>query len=113
VHAQYGDYFAGSYGPLLFVFGLISIVLRAMQVQLGVETLVSSKWPWFWSACRWSAVTILIGMLVISLALVSMHVDMVVDEWAFAWKTRRLGRNEVDPSRNPEATTSPLIGVQR
>jgi hypothetical protein len=52
VHAQYGEYFARFYGPLLFMFTLISIILSAMQVQLGVETLVSSKWPWFWSACR-------------------------------------------------------------
>jgi hypothetical protein len=49
-----------------------------MQVQLGVETLASGKWPWYWSTCRWAAVTILIAMMVISLGLASLLVGMVL-----------------------------------
>lgn len=90
VHAQYGDYFARFYGPLLFVFGIISIVLSAMQVQLGVETLVSSKWSWVWYTCRWAAVVILIGMVVIALALAFLLMGMIGDEWLFALKQRYL-----------------------
>lgn len=41
VHGQYSAFFARFYGPLLFIFGIISIVLSAMQVEIGVETLTN------------------------------------------------------------------------
>ena len=42
VDGQYGAFFARFYGPLLFIFDILSIVLGAMQVELGVETLTSA-----------------------------------------------------------------------
>ena len=42
VHGQYGAFFARFYGPLLFIFGILSIVLSAMQVELGVESLTNA-----------------------------------------------------------------------
>ncbi len=90
VHAQYGDYFARFYSPLLFVFGIISIVLSAMQVQLGVEMLASRQWPSFWYACRWTAVVVLIWMAIISLVLASLLMGMIANEWLFALKKRYL-----------------------
>ena len=37
VHGQYSDYVAQYYAPLLFVFGVLSVVLNAMQVGLALE----------------------------------------------------------------------------
>ena len=53
VHGQYGAFFARYYGPLLFIFGILSIILSAVQVELGVETLTNAQWQSFWYASRW------------------------------------------------------------
>ena len=42
---QYGEYFARFYGPILFVFGFLSVILSAMQVEIAVEQLDSAV-PW-------------------------------------------------------------------
>ena len=42
VHGQYGAFFARFYGPLLFIFGILSIILSAMQVELGLEMLTNT-----------------------------------------------------------------------
>ena len=97
VYGQYGAFFARFYGPLLFIFGVLSIILSAMQVELGSETLLSShQWRSFWFACRWFAVITLICMAILTVALVFLLVGMIVDEWTFAlrmrYKNRRLRR---------------------
>jgi len=57
IHRQYGTLFARFYGPLLFIFGVLSIILSAMQVELGVETLLpTTQWQPFWHICRWFAI---------------------------------------------------------
>lgn len=38
VHGQYGAFFACFYGPLLFIFGILSIILSGMQVELGYRS---------------------------------------------------------------------------
>jgi len=42
VYSQYGAFFARFYGPLLFVFGILSLILSIMQVELGIETLLTT-----------------------------------------------------------------------
>jgi hypothetical protein len=37
VHRQYGDYFARLYGPVLFVFAVVSTILNSMQVALATD----------------------------------------------------------------------------
>ncbi|KAI1521384.1 hypothetical protein PtrSN001C_012256 [Pyrenophora tritici-repentis] len=37
VHGQYGDYFARLYGPVLFVFAVVSTILNSMQVALAAD----------------------------------------------------------------------------
>ena len=88
VHGQYGAFFARFYGPLLFVFGILSIVLSAMQVKLGVETLTNDQWQPFWYACRWFVIVALACMAVIVLSLISLLVGMTADEWVFALRRR-------------------------
>lgn len=88
VHGQYGAFFARFYGPLLFIFGILSIVLSAMQVELGVETLTNDQWQPFWYACRWFVIIALACMAFLVLSLISLLVGMTVDEWVFALRRR-------------------------
>ncbi|KAK5010087.1 hypothetical protein LTR28_011877 [Elasticomyces elasticus] len=44
VYGQYGDYFARLYGPVLFVFAVLSTVLNAMQVEMAVEQVSRGHW---------------------------------------------------------------------
>ncbi|OCL09944.1 hypothetical protein AOQ84DRAFT_397119 [Glonium stellatum] len=46
VHGQYGAYFAGFCGPLLFIFGIFSVLLSAMQVVLAVRPIIQSGHSW-------------------------------------------------------------------
>ena len=88
VDGQYGAFFARFYGPLLFIFGILSIILSAMQVELGVETLTNAQWQPFWNACRWSVVIVLVCVVCLTLILVLLLIGMVADEWIFALKAR-------------------------
>ena len=88
VHGQYGAFFARFYGPLLFIFSILSIILSAMQVELGVETLTNAQWQSFWYTCRWFVIVALASMVLLVLALMSLLVGMIVDEWVFALRKR-------------------------
>ena len=92
IHGQYGTFFARFYGPLLFIFGILSIILSAMQVELNVETLTNAQWHPFWNTCRWFVVLTLIGIGCLTLGLMLLLVGMVTDEWVFALKTRHYKR---------------------
>jgi hypothetical protein len=37
LHGQYSDYFGRLYGPVLFVFAIVSTLLNSMQVEMAVE----------------------------------------------------------------------------
>ena len=89
VHEQYGAVFARFYAPLLFIFGILSIILSAMQVELGVETLLTTaQWQSFWHATRWFAVITLLGMTLVITLLFSIFLWLTVDEWVFALRQR-------------------------
>lgn len=90
IHGQYGTFFARFYGPLLFIFGVLSIILSAMQVELSVETLLSTtQWQPFWHTCRWFATVTMACVILLASSLVLLLVGMIVDEWVFALKERR------------------------
>ena len=59
-----------------------------MQVELGVETLTNAQWQPFWYACRWFATVALASMMLVVLAVISLLVGMIVDEWVFALRRR-------------------------
>lgn len=79
IHGQYG-----TYGPLLFVFAIWSVILSAMQVELGVAPLASERWEPFWHLCRWFSVLTLAGLTLLTLSLVLLLVGMIVDEFLYA-----------------------------
>lgn len=100
VHGQYGDYFARLYGPILFMFAVVSTILSSMQVALAVEQLTATQWISVWHASRWFSVLSLLGSAVIVGWFLFLWLWMVLDEWVYAAR-RQLGkpRQEVaDPT---------------
>jgi hypothetical protein len=88
VHGQYGDYFARLYGPVIFIFAVVSTVLNCMQVGLAVEQVSSRHWVALWSVSRWFSAVSLVGTALISLCFFLLWAWMFLDEWIFAIKTR-------------------------
>ncbi len=77
MHGPRGGYLRRFYEPLLFVFGMSSLMLSAMQVGLGaLPDPLSMSWEGFVLACRWIAVInlIMLELLVSVLLLQSMLV---------------------------------------
>jgi hypothetical protein len=88
VHSQYGDYFARLYGPVLFIFAIVSTLLNCMQVALTVEQVSSRHWVTLWSVSRWFSVISLVGAVFVSFCFMLLWAWMFLDEWTFAIKSR-------------------------
>lgn len=89
VEGQYGPYFARFYGPILFVFGLFSVILSGMQVVLAAMSLVddsASSWQNFAIMSRGFSVFTLIVVLVIICFLALAFAALAVREIIFALK---------------------------
>ena len=99
VHGQYGDFFARLYGPVLFVFALVSTVLSSMQVALAAEQLVSVQWVSIWYVSRWFSVLSLLGSALIAGWFVLLWLWMFLDEWVYTvrQKVKRRHKGVVDP----------------
>lgn len=83
VYGQYGDFFGRLYGPILFVFAVVSTILNAMQVELAVEQLVATHWVSVWFASRWFSILSLIGAAVISAWFILLWLWIFLDEWIY------------------------------
>ena len=101
VHGQYGAVFSQFYGPLLFIFGILSLILSAMQVELATEQLLAAPWRAFWRLSRWVSVLSTVVIAAVALALGSLLIGMIIDEWTFALKDKwRKSRNK-SPQKFP------------
>ncbi|KAI9785210.1 MAG: hypothetical protein M1839_000848 [Geoglossum umbratile] len=102
LYGQYGPYFARFYGPLLFVFGVLSVVLSAMQVGLAVQQGGGggggANWAGFTGASRWVAVVTLVMVAAIALFLALLWCGMMVREGIYAgkdlWRKKRSRRKQ-------------------
>ena len=88
VHGQYGDFFARLYGPILFVFALVSTILSSMQVALAAEQLVAMQWVSIWHVSRWFSVLSLVGSAVVAGWFVLLWLWMFLDEWVYTARRR-------------------------
>ncbi|KAF7510979.1 hypothetical protein GJ744_005525 [Endocarpon pusillum] len=63
-HGRRGGNLRRFYEPLLFLFGVLSLILSAMQVGLAAlpDLQISDSWVGFVRLCRWIAVVTLLGM---------------------------------------------------
>jgi hypothetical protein len=94
VHGQYGDFFGRLYGPILFIFAVVSIILNAMQVELAVEQLVAVHWVSFWPVCRWFTILSLLGAAFISAWFILLWSWIFMDEWIYTVKQKVKKRRE-------------------
>jgi hypothetical protein len=119
VHTQYGEYFGRFYGPLLFVFTVLSLILNALQVEMAVEQAIGnlvnagggggsgggnatdSMGPWtgFWELSRWAAVLNIAVITVLAMGLVLMLAWFHADEWKYAIKDRIRRKRELRKAR--------------
>ena len=86
VYPQYAEYFAQFYGPLLFLFGVLSVLLSAMQVSLAVEQLKSRDWDRFYDVCRWLSIAVLGAVAVVLGWLATLLIVRVLLEVWYALK---------------------------
>lgn len=88
VNWQYSEYFAQFYGPLLFIFGVLSVLLSAMQVSLAVEQLQPQHWSKMYSFCRWFSVATLCVLAGVLGWLIGLVVSGPLNELAYTVKMR-------------------------
>ena len=89
IYPQYSQYFARFYAPILFLFGILSVALSAMQVGLQANTADGNGedgWVALQSASLWFAVANLLCICIIGLAIALLFVFMLLRELAFAVK---------------------------
>lgn len=81
VHGQYSAYFASFYGPILFIFGVFSVSLSAMQVVSALQPAFRSGRSWeAFSQMAWGfsiftlvSVALVIGLLSCLFVIVSLR----------------------------------------
>ncbi|PQE27707.1 subtilisin-like serine protease protein [Rutstroemia sp. NJR-2017a WRK4] len=96
IHGQYGVYFARFYGPILFILGMLSIILNALQLEMTVESLSSVPWRSIWELSRFTSIVaaaLLCGIAIILFLLLIWRITM---EWYYACRDRRRKRRRLD-----------------
>jgi hypothetical protein len=88
VYQQYSEHFSQYYGVLLFVFGIMSVALNAMQVKLAVDALEDHRLENVWVACRFFSVLVFSLILSLALCLMVLLLWLVLDECIFAIRDR-------------------------
>lgn len=88
VHGQYGAYFASFYGPILFVFGVFSVALSAMQVVSALQTpfQFGQSWEAFARMAYGFSIFTLAFVVLIMLFLLCLFVFLSLRETVYALK---------------------------
>ncbi|KAF2734983.1 hypothetical protein EJ04DRAFT_435966 [Polyplosphaeria fusca] len=94
VHGQYGEFFGRLYGPILFAFAVLSIILNSMQVTLAAEQLVASHWESVWYIFRSFSIVSLVGAAIISLWFVALWLWIFLDEWIYTVRRKMARRRQ-------------------
>ena len=89
IYGQYADHFSRFYAPLLFIFGVITVVLSAMQVALATNVQI---WSTFTLVCRWFAVVTILLVALVGGGLLLKLLKMVGDEVLFMLSKVRFNR---------------------
>ncbi|KAL6246169.1 hypothetical protein RBB50_007322 [Rhinocladiella similis] len=85
---QYGEYFTRLYGPILFVFAVITTCLNAMQVSLAADPDREISSDSVWRIFYWFSIVTLLVTVVVGVSLVLLWTGMVANEWKFTLKNR-------------------------
>ncbi|KAJ9634585.1 hypothetical protein H2201_007059 [Coniosporium apollinis] len=86
VHGQYGAHIAEFYGPILFLFGALSVAMAAMQLALAGQRLTPSGLSWirFARVTHGFSIYALFCVALVVLLLVFTTLSMGIRETAFA-----------------------------
>ena len=115
VNWSYSEYFARFYGPLLFIFGVLSVVLSAMQVCLAVEQLHPRQWASLYSACTWFSIAVLCMLAAVLCWMLGLVILKPLNELAYtikvqAWKHPSLKITSITGNRSRKPSIA-RIGV--
>ena len=77
VHGQYSEYVAQFYAPLLFLFGVLSVVLSAMQVGLNVSGTIAGQ-EYVLNMARLSTVFVPLSLAIVALAMVWLIISIAI-----------------------------------
>ncbi len=89
---QYSNYFNRSYGHILFVFAILSLLLNSLQVELAAESLIGGQWSAMWYISRYFSAICLTLLVLIALTFSGTLSFMIVDEWIYALRAMRTKR---------------------
>ncbi|KAL9089650.1 MAG: hypothetical protein Q9165_005682 [Trypethelium subeluteriae] len=92
IHGQYSDFFGRLFGPVLFVFAIVSIILNSIQVELAVEQLTAAQWRSFWMVSRWFSILSIGGACIIAAMLALLWLWVFLDEWTYTVRRKRAKR---------------------
>lgn len=95
VEYQYAPYFARFFGPILFVFAFMSVVMSSIQVGAAIEQVSAVSqggMAQIWHVCRWLSVATLVSSGLLILALGYLLVYKIAKEWIYALQDRLRGR---------------------
>ncbi|VTO87250.1 unnamed protein product [Fusarium graminearum] len=83
---QYGAHFAQYYGPLLFIFALVSLLTSAMQVVLAAQDMLQSDESWltFAKVSRGFSVFTIFFVACTAATLLVVLTHMILQEFVFA-----------------------------
>ncbi|KAF2023968.1 hypothetical protein EK21DRAFT_104998 [Setomelanomma holmii] len=100
VHGQYGDYIARLYGPVLFVFAIVSTILNSMQVALAADHSLAVHWVPVWHVSRRFRAISIVGTAVIALCFAVLWLWIFLGEWVYTLRQKWNGRSAlVDVSK--------------
>lgn len=91
---QYGEFFTRLYGPVLFIFAVVSTMLNCMQVTATADGTPKSSPAWLWRVFHWSSILMLLTTILVTCALIGMWAGIVADEWRYSITTIRRKRRE-------------------
>lgn len=94
IHGQYSSYFGRFYAHLLFAFGVLSILLNAIQVELAIDQVATQKWASAWIAWRVVSTVCLVLVILVVSTLLCFLAWIFGDEWIFAIRSMRRKRSE-------------------
>lgn len=93
-HRQYRDYFASFYPPLLFIFGILSVMLGSMQLAATLEQ-IETRWHSLLEHIRiFSVLTSVIACILVA-GLILLFFIKITNEWVFALRCRWSSRARV------------------
>ena len=88
VHGQYGDYFARWYGPVLFIFAIVSTILNSMQVEMAAEQVLDHPSTVLGSLSSWTSRVSLVSISLIAFVFIVLWLRMFLDEWVYTFRKK-------------------------